>query len=335
MSQLVDRLIGTRLKTSIDRRVRREVSQQTKANSADLRRQLTAELGRELADAEARIARLESSLQAANAAIRKAATNRDQRAADVQFTSQVVLGTGRRFDRTLSHAEWRALADQIKDLSGGADPVWRMRQAFRSLLDHETRGLGRVAGTAYNIIGKLTVPTFLEPPDGPVLEIGTLYGLFSPALVKQFRQLGQFRQLTVIDPMVGHQVQTGRHSGGDPTGTPVTAQVARHNFALCGLSPVDVRLIEGYSTDADVRAQLAEDRYAVVVVDGDHSEEGVYADLRWVENITAPDGIVIVDDFGDELWPDVERATRRYLAEGGRLQLVGQASTSAYLRAGH
>jgi predicted O-methyltransferase YrrM len=244
-----------------------------------------------------------------------------------------VLGTGKRFDRTLSHAGWVALANQIKELTGSSDPTWQMRQAFRSLLDHEARGLGRIAGTPYNVIGKLTVPTYLNPPEGPVLEIGTLFGLFAAALMQQFRGVGQFRRLTAIDPLVGHQIQAGSTGAGDLSGTPVTARVVRHNLAICGLSEDDVRLIEGYSTDPEVQAQVADEQYAVVVVDGDHSEAGVYADLRWVETITAPGAIVVVDDFGDKLWPGVEQATRRYLADGGRLRLLGQAATSAYLRA--
>jgi hypothetical protein len=333
MSQLVDRLFATRLKNSIDRRVRREVRQQTQPLSADLRALLETELSRRVGDFPARIAALEASLRKANAELERMSARRNPHAADVQFTSQVILGTGKRFDRTLNHAGWVALANEIKELTGVGDPTWRMRQAFRSLLDHEARGLGRIAGTPYNIIGKLTVPTFLEPPDGPVLEIGTLFGLFAAALIKQFRGIGQFRRLSVVDPLVGHQFQRGSSGNGDLTGTPVTARVVQHNLLTCGLSADDVRLIEGYSTDPEVQAQLAEEQYAVVVVDGDHSADGVYADLRWVETVTAPGAIVIVDDFGDAMWPGVEQATRRYLAEGGRLRLLGQAATSAYLRA--
>ena len=39
-----------------------------------------------------------------------------------------------------------------------------------------------------------------------------------------------------------------------------------------------------------------------------------------------------MDDWGDPAWPGVEAAGRRYLADGGRLELLGLASTSAYLR---
>ena len=329
MSQLVDRLVGTRLKASIDRRVRREVRQQQQA--LDLPALIRAEVTRQLAQAE-----LARNGQKADLTSQVAEEVRrqlgGQRIKDTEFNFGLILGAGRRFDRTLSPARWKALATEIADLTGERNPDWRMRQAFRTLLDHETRGLGRIAGSPYNIIGKLTAPLFLDAPDGPVLEIGTLFGLFAPALIKQFRQTGQFRALTVIDPLAGHQVQPELKQLNDPTGTPVSAQVAWHNFAIGGLAPGEVRLIEGYSTDPEVQAQAADSQYSVIVVDGDHSEPGVYADLWWVEKVAAPGAIVIMDDFGDPSWLGVEKATRRYLADGGQLELLGSAATSAYLR---
>jgi hypothetical protein len=69
-----------------------------------------------------------------------------------------------------------------------------------------------------------------------------------------------------------------------------------------------------------------------VIIDGDHYEDGVAADLRWVETVLAPGGIAVMDDFGDSTWPGVEKAVREYLADGGRMQLLGAASTSGYLR---
>ena len=327
MSQLVDRLVGTRLKASIDRRVRREVRQQNQA--LDLPALIQAEVGRQLAAAGLAGTGRDLTSQVADEVRRQLAARRTN---DMEFSAGLILGAGSRYDRTLTPARWKALTSEIAELTGEPNPDWRMRQAFRTLLDHETRGLGRIAGSPYNIIGKLTAPLFLDPPDGPVLEIGTLFGLFAPALIKQFRQIGQFRTLTVIDPLAGHQVQDDFHQMSDPTGTPVTGEVARHNFAVGGLAPDEVRLIEGYSTDPEVQAQAADSQYSVIVVDGDHSEAGVFADLWWVEKVAAPGGIVIMDDFGDPGWLGVERATRRYLADGGRLELVGTAATSAYLR---
>lgn len=248
------------------------------------------------------------------------------------FTADVLFGRGARYDRTLTPGRYARLADEIIQLTGHHDVDASLRQAYRSLLDAETNGLGRIAGSTYNIMGKLVAPPLLAAPPGPVLEIGTLFGLFAPALIRQFRRIGEFRHLTVIDPLEGTQIQPEMTARSDPTGTPVTATVARHNLEHSGLTANDFRIVQGLSTDPAARDEVGDRQYAVVVVDGDHSEAGVYADLWWTQDLLLAGGIAVMDDFGDPKWPGVERATRRYLADGGRLTLLGSAATSAYLR---
>jgi hypothetical protein len=256
----------------------------------------------------------------------------DERQPDRAFTADVLLGAGRPNDRTLRAQLHGDLAAEISALSGISDVTLPLQQAYRTLLDHEARGLGRIAGTTYNILGKLVVPPLLQPAPGQILEIGTLFGLFSAALVRQFERVGDLRSLTVVDPFVGTQVQDSKPGRLDRTGTPVTAEVARRNFAACALGTDEVRLVCGYSTDGDVQREVADRRYGVVVIDGDHSAAGVYRDLWWVQELVLPGGIVVMDDWGDPSWPGVEAAGRRYLADRGRLQLLGRAATSAYLR---
>ena len=58
----------------------------------------------------------------------------------------------------------------------------------------------------------------------------------------------------------------------------MTEEVARRNFTTGGLWEDEVRLVRGYSTDEQVRCEVAEQSYGVVVVDGDHPATGVYQD---------------------------------------------------------
>jgi hypothetical protein len=268
-------------------------------------------------------------------AVTAALGDRRQRAfrSDREFSQAMMLAAGlRSVDRTLTRRHTDTLRAEISLLAPSPLSELLLRQAYRAILDHETRGIGRIAGSTYNILGKLTVPALLCPPDGPVLEVGTLYGLFIPALVRQLNRSGIFHHVTVVDPFVGIQVQPGKTAFDDPTGVPVTAEVAMYNMTSCGLRPSDVRLIEGYSTDEAVRDQVSDRRYALAVIDGDHSEDGVLRDLFWVETICLPGAVVIMDDYGDPRWSGVERAVRRYLEAGGQLHMMGTVSTSAYLR---
>jgi hypothetical protein len=248
------------------------------------------------------------------------------------FSTDVLLGAGRPNDRTLAAEQYDDLVAEVWALSGVGDVTLPLQRAYQTLLDSEARGLGRIAGTTYNIVGKLVLPPLLKAPPGPILEIGTLFGLFSCALVRQFQRAGDFRSLTVVDPFVGTQVQDGKPGRLDRTGTPVTEETARWNFAALGLRADEVRLVRGYSTDPKLRTAVADRAYGVVVIDGDHSAFGVYSDLWWVQEVVEPGGIVVVDDWGDPSWPGVEAAGRRYLADGGRLVLLGRAATSAYFR---
>jgi predicted O-methyltransferase YrrM len=71
--------------------------------------------------------------------------------------------------------------------------------------------------------------------------------------------------------------------------------------------------------------------YGVIIVDGDHSEMGVKADLEWVESLVEPGTIVVLDDYGDGRWPGVQAATDKHLIHSQVLSLAGLVSTSAYL----
>lgn len=328
-----DRLAGT-----IDRRVRLEVARRLAAPGgvddqlAESARRITRldELVQridELPDDEAVLALVRREVARHAEATRSRPGQRDR-----DFTAALVLGAGRPNDRTLSEPVVARLGREVEAVTGVAAAETSLRQAYRTLLEHEGRGLGRIAGTTANILGKLVVPPLLAPPAGPVLEIGTLFGLFSSALVRQHQHVGEFRALTVVDPFTGTQVQEGRAGGRDRTGTPVTEEVARRNLTALGLRDDEVRLVRGYSTDEDVRRQVTDRAYAVVVVDGDHAAEGVYRDLCWVQDLVLPGGVVVLDDWGDPGWPGVEAAGRRYLADGGHLELVGRVATSAYLR---
>jgi len=307
LSKAADRLVLNRIRDGIDWRVKKSVRSElgSSADSPDAVRQLVAaEVTRQLADA-----------------------------AERDFTLSILFGAKTRIKRTMSPKQYNRLAREIKEITGTSATVdMRITQEFRSLFESEARGLGRIAGGPLNILGKLVTPSLLDLPDGPVLEIGTLHGIFAPTLMRSLRRTGSFRHLTVVDPFTGHQMQGGKNIAVDPGLTPVVEEVARRNFRELGLGDDEVRIINGFSTDAQVQAEAGDRKYAVVVVDGDHFEDGVAKDLRWIENIMVPGGIAILDDYGDPKWPGVEAATTKYLADGAKMRLLGKVWTSGFLQ---
>ncbi|MFJ2273137.1 class I SAM-dependent methyltransferase [Streptomyces sp. NPDC087866] len=246
-------------------------------------------------------------------------------------------GTGRGAHRIPPAREIDALVAQIAELSGDTAKARRsVVGAYRTVVALEALGVGRLAGSTSNVCGKLATVPLLAPPNGRILEIGTLYGLFASALTRMVHRAGIEPELTIVDPLAGSQLQPGTSQPADPTGTPVREDVVRANLALTGAgSTHHPRIRQGFSSDPEVRAEVGDREYGVVVVDGDHSMAGVAADLEWVEEIVAPGSIVVLDDYGDASWPGVREALDKHLAGGSsRLRMLGRVSTSAYLRAG-
>ncbi|MGW0774607.1 class I SAM-dependent methyltransferase [Streptomyces sp. NPDC002835] len=253
-----------------------------------------------------------------------------------QYAAGLLLdSTGRGTSRAPAAHQVDRLVKEVKDVSGSAHSRRSVVVAFRTVVALEALGVGRLAGSTSNICGKLATVPLLSPPNGAILEIGTLYGLFASALVRMVHRAGIEPDLTIVDPLAGSQLQPGTAQAADPTGTPVREDVVRANLALGG-SPgaYTARIQQGFSSDPEVREAVSDRKYGVIIVDGDHSEDGVRADLEWVEDIAAPGGIVVLDDYGDDKWPGVQDALDKHLAGGtSRLRMLGRVSTSAFLRA--
>lgn len=205
--------------------------------------------------------------------------------------------------------------------------------AFRNVIALEALAVGRLAGSTQNVCGKLATVPLLKPPNPEVLEIGTLYGLFSATMLRMLHRAGIEPELTIVDPLVGTQLQPGGLEGLDPTGTPVRLDVVRANLALGGKAGERARVEVGFSGDPEVRAAVSDRKYGVIVIDGDHSAQGVTEDLEWAETIAAPGAIVVLDDYGDNKWAGVQKGADEYLAGSTRFELLGRVSTSAFLRA--
>lgn len=250
-----------------------------------------------------------------------------------RYAVDLLLGPqGRRNSRLVSESSLRELAAQVQEVSGDPEAYGRVVQAYRMLFELELRGVGRLAGSARNVLGKLTTTPLLNPPNGEVLEVGTLFGLFSGGMARQVSRIGMSYRLTIIDPLATVQLQ-GAGLRPDASGSPVTETVVRANLALAGVSDDRLQLIEGLSGDPQVQAQIADRQFGVMIIDGDHSADGVATDLVLAERVVAAGGIVVLDDYGDHNWPGVEQATTAHLAGDTRFDLVGVVATSAFLRA--
>ncbi|WP_329136350.1 class I SAM-dependent methyltransferase [Streptomyces sp. NBC_01476] len=252
-----------------------------------------------------------------------------------QFASDLLFERAGSGNRTPTKQQYEVLVKQIAAVSG-QDVKFARRNAmvaFRNVIALEALGLGRLAGSTSNVCGKLATVPLLDPPNGDVLEIGTLFGLFSAAFLRMLHRAGIEPRLTIVDPLAGSQLQPGTNFGSESTGTPVRLDVVRANLALGGTAGEQARVQQGFSDDEVVQEAVSDREYGVIIVDGDHSAEGVRKDLEWAEKIIAPRGIVVLDDYGDGAWKGVQEGADKHLAGETRFEMLGRVSTSAFLRA--
>ncbi|MDN3293120.1 class I SAM-dependent methyltransferase [Streptomyces ficellus] len=147
--------------------------------------------------------------------------------------------------------------------------------AYRHLVALEALGAGGLAGTVSDVCGRLATVPLLGPPNGEVLEIGALHGLFAAALQRMLRREGVEARLTIVDPL---------------DGPPTRAHMVRANLALGGAVPGaadTARIEQGVFGDPGVRQRIADRRYGVIVVNGD-------PDLAAVRELAAPGAIVVL-----------------------------------------
>jgi hypothetical protein len=253
-----------------------------------------------------------------------------------QLTLDLLLGSrARGLSRIVHQGPLDRLQNEVAALVGDRDAAVRnVATAFRLLVALESLGVGRIAGGTMNICGKLgTIPLLAPPDNDEILEIGTLYGMFSTGLIRMMERDGRSPSVTIVDPFAGVQLQPGTPERPDPTGAPVDEHAVRTNLALAGPAGAAARIQRGFSEDPETRAAVSDRAYGVIVVDGDHSAEGVLADLQWAERIAAPGAVIVLDDYGDPKWPGIKEALDKHLSGETRFTYLGKASLSAYLRA--
>lgn len=135
------------------------------------------------------------------------------------------------------------------------------------------------------------------------LEIGTLFG--GSCLMKLFamRNLGCSGSITCIDPMSGYY---GKEY--DPhSKVPVNRHIFYSNIKNFEFSEQDVKLIAEMSNSPNAFKELKEKSYATLLIDGDHSYDGVKYDWEHYNKYVAEDGFVLFDDYGESGWPDITK----------------------------
>jgi len=157
------------------------------------------------------------------------------------------------------------------------------------------------------------------------IEIGTLFG--GSCLTKLFamRDLGVRGKVICIDPMDGYYGQST-----DPiTGMEVNSKILYRNLEIFRFSGESIELRQTFSNSDQAYAGLNEGRFATLMIDGDHSYDGVIHDWECYRRFIGINGFVLFDDYDDPSWPDVTNAVNKIInSDSQRWRSCGRLGTT-------
>lgn len=231
------------------------------------------------------------------------------------------------FNRSLSKEHLDAF------LADWAEPLGlELKQTRVGYLAHracvlESQMKGRLATSIEAIVLRSLVASAVKRNDISILEIGTLFGIGAAAVYEAATNASETVHLTVIDPLDGY------YGPGKPdllTGARVDETTLRQNWSLAGIPEKDYTIIKHFSTDPMHAIEAARKReYDVLIIDGDHSFDGVKFDFENYAPMVRPGGYVLFDDYDVPEWPDIKRYVDNEIADRADLHRVGAAFRTA------
>lgn len=184
----------------------------------------------------------------------------------------------------------------------------------------EAMSEGRLATSIEDILLRALVCFAVRRPELDILEIGTLFGIgaaiMHDALAPHFRRV----RLSLLDPLDGYYASEKKDI---LTGQPVNEAVLKRNLRRGGVNDEDVTIIKQLSTDAEAIEAAGLRAYDVLVIDGDHSYDGVKFDFDHYAPLVRPGGLIVIDDYHSPDWPDVTRFVDDEVARRKGFSLFG------------
>src|SRR3954454_4695820 len=146
-------------------------------------------------------------------------------------------------------------------------------------------------------------------------EIGVWRGEFAADIVRRVKPI----RLHLIDPWVFMEDRAGSVYGGSVAKAQSDMDVIYEDVAQQFSAQVRAGTVLLHRTmSADAALEFDDEYFDWVYIDGDHSYEGVLADLRAFTPKVKRGGLVTGDDYGRKGWwgPGVKKAVDQHLAEG-------------------
>ena len=168
---------------------------------------------------------------------------------------------------------------------------------------------------------------FRSEADGiSILEIGTLFGIGAAAVYEAASNECENVHLMVIDPLDGYYASGSRDI---LTGAQVSETTLRQNWSLAPIPEKDFTIIKHLSTNRAAIEAARKREYDVLIIDGDHSFDGVKFDFENYAPMVRPGGYILFDDYDVPEWPDIKRYVDSEIVGLPTLYRVGAAFRTA------
>jgi hypothetical protein len=227
----------------------------------------------------------------------------------------------------------RDLANQFTSVWGPKLGLVLTEQTLRYMAHRvsitESICAGRLATSLETIILRTLVAQSVEDPTLSVLEIGTLFGVGLGIIHDINRAKFESTHLTVIDPFDGYY---GQNKADIVTGQAVTEQQFRRNLKRLAVEADELSVIRAYSQDESAIAAASARTYNVLIIDGDHSGEGVMRDFNLYRPFVSQGGFIVFDDYGTDHWPEIKPAIDEHVLPLTDLEFIGAAFRTAIFR---
>lgn len=189
----------------------------------------------------------------------------------------------------------------------------------------EKNCVGRLATTVQDAVTRQLVVECLTEEKVLILEIGALYGVGMAILYNHAITRAQEVRLICLDPFDGYY---GKAIDA-LLNQPVNDLSFKRNMKLANVPESDYSIVKRYSTDPLALEEVKNHAFNLLIIDGDHSYEGVKFDFEKFFPLLEKGGYVIFDDYNAKEWPGVQKFIDEDLKAHANLQYLGAFSRTA------